>query len=85
MIVDPNTPVYNTIIFYIMIVSIILITKPNFMYCQKTKRFKSFGCGEDGTVWSFPLVSIGSGIALYLFFLLIYILNQFLEKQELTN
>jgi hypothetical protein len=80
MIVDPNTPVYNTIIFYIMIVCIILIIKPRFMYCQETKRFKPFGCGEDGTIMSFPLVSIGSGIVLYLFFLLVFILNQFLEN-----
>ena len=81
MFVDPSTPVYNTIIFYIMIVCIILITKPSFMYCHETKRFRAFGCGEKDTIMSFPLVSIGSGVLLYLFFLLIYILSEFLEKR----
>lgn len=75
MFIDPNTPLYNTIIFYILFITLILITKPEFMYSNKQKRFKAFGCGKDQTLFAFPLVCVGSGIALYTLFLLISIFS----------
>lgn len=73
-IINPETPVYNAIIFYIMIVCIILTIKPKFMYCDKNKKFKSFGFGNNKTILSFPVICVSSGIILYLIFLSIKIL-----------
>ena len=39
-IINPDNPVYNTVIFYILINSILLLAKPNFMYCNKVNKFK---------------------------------------------
>lgn len=82
VLIDPRSPVYNTIIFYIMIVCLILIMKPSFMYCDKTKRFRPFGCNEteNQTLLSFPIVSLGAGIALYILFLFVDIFFRYLEK-----
>jgi len=71
MIFDPSSPVFNAIIFYILIISIILLLKPSFMYDEKTNKFKSFGCNDDQTIFSFPVISIIIAIILYLIFLLI--------------
>lgn len=78
--ISPNQPVYNTVIFYIIIVCIILLIKPNFMYCHKTKQFKAFGCNKNQTLTSFPVVCISTGIVLYMIFLWIKIMNQYLNK-----
>jgi len=78
--ISPNQPVYNTIIFYIMIVCIILLIKPKSMYCHKTRRFKAFGCRENQTLTSFPVVCISSGIVLYMIFLWVKIMYKYLNK-----
>jgi len=78
-IIDPTTPVYNTIIFYILVIAILLLIKPKFMYCHKSKQFKAFGCGENKTLLSFPLISISFGIILYILFLAINIIYKYLD------
>lgn len=80
-IIDPSNPVWNSIIFYIIIIAILLIIKPNIMYCHKTKRFKSFGIGENKTLCSFPVAALSSSILLYIIFLNIEILNNYLESK----
>jgi hypothetical protein len=77
--INPDNPLYNTIIFYILIMCIILMTKPSIMYCNKTNKFKSFGCGVNQTLLSFPTASMTCGILLYLFFLGIEIMNNYLS------
>lgn len=78
--INPNNPVFNTIIFYILITSIILVLKPKFMYCYESNKFKSFGFGEGKTLISFPVISIMSGIMLYFVFLWIDIIHNYLLK-----
>lgn len=78
--INAGSPVYNTIIFYIILIIIILITKPDFMYCKDTKKFKPFGCSNGQTVLSFPIISITSVIVLYLMFLMLDVVNGYLEK-----
>ena len=80
MLINPNNPVYNTIIFYILITCIILITRPDFLYCSKTNKFRPFGCDKGHTILSFPVISIGSGIILYLFFLGVEIVHNYLSE-----
>ncbi len=79
-IINPTTPIYNTVIFYIMIICIILIIKPSFMYDEKTNKFKSFGTGEGQTIFSFPCISISIAILLYLIFLMVETLYLVLEE-----
>lgn len=81
MIINPYTPVFNTIIFYILIVCLILIVKPKFMYCHKSNRFRQFGFGKGQTLLAFPSVCVGSGILLYLFFIMIEVVCLMLDKK----
>lgn len=76
-----TSPVYNAILFYIFLVIILLVIKPNIMYNNKTKKFKSFGCGEDQTFFAFPLVALASIVILYIFFLFGNILSDYLDSQ----
>ena len=78
--VSPNQPLYNTVVFYIMFVCIILLLKPNFIYCHKTNKFKAFGCGGNKTLASFPVVCVSSAVILYMLFLCIKIINKYLSK-----
>ena len=80
MIFDPEAPIYNTIICYILVICLILTIRPKFMFCDKTKKFKSFGYGDNKTILSFPFVTISSGIILYMLFIGINILDKFLKK-----
>lgn len=87
MLIDPATPVYNTIIIYILIMCIIILVKPKIMYCRKTNRFKSFGLGPRCTLISFPIVSISTAIGVYSIFLIIELLHRVLMKnsEQLTS
>lgn len=71
---EPDNPVYNTLILYIFFVILFLIIKPNFMYDKKKKKFKSFGCKKGHTIFCFPIVTISCAIILYFIFLLFEIL-----------
>ena len=81
-LLNPENPVYNTIIFYILITCVLLVVKPKFMYCHKTNKFKSFGLEKKQTLFSFPVISISSGILLYLLFLGIEIIHNYLSKSN---
>lgn len=72
---DPNNTLYNSIIVYIIIIIIFTIKKPEFIYCHKTKKFKSFGCNEGQTIISLPILSIISAIIIYMIFYFIEYLN----------
>jgi hypothetical protein len=74
-----SSPIYNAILFYILFVIIILVIKPNSMYDHKTKKFKSFGCGEKQTLFAFPIVALSSAVIFYIIFLVGSILSEYLE------
>lgn len=80
MLLDPTNPVYNTIILYILLICTILLVKPTFMYCHKSKKFKSFGFESNQTLFSFPVISIANVILLYLFFLGVEVTHDYLDK-----
>lgn len=71
MWLDPNTPLINTIYCYIIIIGMILVSKPNIIYCKNTKKFKSFGLENNKTLFPFPVICISTGVLLYLFFIII--------------
>lgn len=57
------------------------MSKPSFMYCDKINKFKSFGCGKEGTtIMCFPVVAISLAIVLYLFFLITDIMINMIPK-----
>lgn len=82
MVFFDSSPVYNTILFYILLITIILVLKPENMYCQKTKRFKSFGCGKNQTLFCFPIVCITSVIIFYFIFLTVEIISEYLDTSK---
>ena len=45
-LIDPCSPVSNTVIFYIIIMITIFVLKPEIMYSKQTTQFKSFGFGR---------------------------------------
>ena len=73
---DPSNTLYNSIIVYIIIIIIFIIKKPEFIYCHKTKKFKSFGCNDGQTVLSLPILSIISAIIIYMIFYFMEYLNE---------
>lgn len=76
MLIDISSPVYNTILFYLITIIIILVMKPSFMYSETAHKFKSFGCGPDQTILSFPLISICLTVFYYVIFLVVEILSR---------
>ena len=56
----------NTIIIYIIIILALVIIKPNFVYCHKTKKFKPFGCNEGQTFLSLQIISVASAVLVYM-------------------
>lgn len=81
MVLFDSGPVYNTILFYILFIAVILFIKPKFIYCHKTKKFKSFGCNKNQTLMSFPVICILSVITFYFIFLTIHIICYYLDKK----
>ena len=61
---------------------IILIMKPKIMYSDINKKFKSFGCGNEQTIMSLPVVGLTSAILLYFIFLMIEVLNNYIDKSD---
>jgi hypothetical protein len=63
----------------IIIISIIIF-KPDFLYDNKHKRFKSFGTRKNTTILSLPIFSILLAVLIYTFFQWIDKIN-FLQNQ----
>lgn len=62
-----NNAVYYTIIAYIILIIILFMSKPEFMYDHKNNKFKEFGFEDDAkTIFSLHVVSIVSAILLYI-------------------
>lgn len=72
--------IYNIILIYIILIAIILIIKPEFMYCTKTNKFKSFGMNDNQTLFCFFTVSIMIIVVLFIIFISIEILYDKLDS-----
>lgn len=79
-LLDPHSPLNNTIVFYIIMVISLIITRPKFMYCNKSNKFKSFGYGDNKTILPFSITCIFGGIILYMIFSLIDSICENLKK-----
>jgi len=65
---EPNSPLFNTVVLYIIFVIILLVTKPSIMYDRNLNKFKRFGYEENETLVPFSLCVVSSGIVFYLLF-----------------
>ena len=84
-IISPKNPSINAIIFFIFIIILILLIRPNLIYCKKTNKLKSFGIGKNKTILTLPIISVGLGIIFYTIFLLIEILYIKLANQFVVH
>jgi hypothetical protein len=73
----------NAIILYICIIILIIYTKPNFLYDNKTKKFKEFGFNDEKkTIITFQMLSILIAILSYVFIAYIKNINQLKKNYE---
>lgn len=79
MIFDSD-PLYNSILFYILFIVLIILLKPKFLFCKKSNQMKSFGFGKNQTIFCFPLVCIMSIVIFYIVFLGLDIVNKALTS-----
>ena len=75
-----NNMIYNTIIFFIIIMILVYSIKPTFLYNESTSSFRSFGLSDDETIFTLPILGIMLAIVLYIFFLVLNVLYIYLEK-----
>lgn len=68
MILRPSNPLYNSVIFYLLSIILIVIIKPEFMYDKKRRKFKQFGTGRRQTILTLPMISIILAIIIYIIF-----------------
>lgn len=66
------SPLYNTLLVYIIMIVAILVIKPAFMYDYTENRFKSFGLANNETFFSFSFSALAGGVIVYLFFLALW-------------
>ncbi len=64
----------NSIFMYIVVMLALYITKPSFLFYTTNKKkclFKTFGCGENKSIFSIHILSILLSILVYFFTFLI--------------
>ena len=72
---NPELPVYNASLIYILLVVCLVMIKPDSIYDHSNKKFKEFGSDRNKTILTLPIVSISSAIIIYFLFSLIESIN----------
>jgi len=67
-LLNPQNPLINTIIIYIISLSLLLYNKPKLIYDKKTMKFKQFGLNKGKSILCLPILSILMAIIYYIFF-----------------
>jgi hypothetical protein len=67
-LLNPENPLINTIIFYIISISLLIYYKPKIIYDKKTKKFKQFGLNKDKSILCLPVLAMLIAIIYYIFF-----------------
>lgn len=68
MIINLSNPLYNTIIVFISIMTLLYIIKPDTLYDSEKKQFRQFGTDSDKTLLPIYVVGILLAIILYILF-----------------
>ena len=50
-----SNPLFNSLKVYIIVIIMLIYFKPNFIYDEKTKKFREFGTNKGNTIFSLPL------------------------------
>ena len=83
---NPLSPLFNSIIVYIIIILLLIYNKPNLIYDKKTKKFKQFGMTKGKSILSLPVLAMLIAIITYICFLYIEKSSRiFKSYQELAN
>ena len=57
---------YYSIIVYIITLGILITIKPDIMFEDETGQMKSFGCNNNETIFTVPVVSISVALFVYI-------------------
>jgi hypothetical protein len=68
MIININNPVFNKLIFFTIIITLIHIKKPNIVYDNKKKEYRHFGTINGKTLLPIYVIGILLAITIYVFF-----------------
>jgi len=60
--------VWTPIIIYIIIILLIILYKPTFLYDKHNKKFKDFGSGRGKSLIALPILAIILAIIIYAIF-----------------
>lgn len=64
--VDIDRVLYLSIFMYIILMALIIFTKPRIMYDEQNKKLRCFGFDEDETLLSLPIVGILLSLCVYI-------------------
>ena len=64
----PDTPIYNTVVCYIITIIIIIVYKPKIIYIEGTNERKKFGFEDNETIFPFSFSILFFAIFYYLIF-----------------
>ena len=67
-LLNPKNPLINTIILYIITISLLLYYKPKIIYDKKSKKFKQFGLNKHKSILCLPILAVLLAIIYYIFF-----------------
>ena len=66
---SPRTPAYNSIVIYIIIILLIVLSKPDFIYDHEQNKYKEFGIdSENKTLLTLPVVGILLSLIIFTLF-----------------
>ncbi len=81
-LINPLNPLFNSIIVYIIIISLLIYNKPKIIYDKKTKKFKQFGMTEGKSILSLPILVILISIVTYIIFFYISVSAKIMISYE---
>jgi hypothetical protein len=83
---NPLSPLFNSIIVYVIIILLLIYNKPNLIYDKKTKTFKQFGMTKGKSILSLPVLAMLIAIITYICFMYIEKSSRIFQSyQELAN
>ena len=65
---NPYSPAVNAIIIYIILMTILIIIKPDFLYDHQNNKFREFGDGPGQTYFTILVTGIFASIIIYYIF-----------------
>ena len=70
-----SNPLFDSVKLYILVMLILILIKPKFLYSKKNKKYKKFGYKKNQTLYTLPILSVIIAVIIYIFVLLIHKLN----------